>query len=507
MRNVAAYYGGTIAEATVFFLLTPFMIRYLGLAGFGLWWLAVSLAEWLQLCDFGLREAVLKYTAAHQARSELAAVRRVADTALFFYSLAGLIALAAGAVLTWFVLPLLVQGSNAISVTRSALAVLCVSAALSLPAGLGGVLLEGLARFDLINLFRVGFALLRMVLVVLALQAETGFLGIAFAELVARLVLHICRWVAVARISPLLLPRAWPHHLDRGLLLGFSSWNALRQVANAAVTRLYEPIVAYAAGPAAVGALYAGRRLGSVPAEMIVPLSVVLFPLSSELEASRRQQALRQSLLKSTKIALLLSMPTCLVLALGAGPILANWLGGRVPEAEPVLVTFSIFFLLVATVLPAEAILLGLGHVRLLAMLALVHAGVTAGLGVPLTIRFGPAGLGMAAIVAVTVSQVLVQIPLAARSCALPMSHLLRKAILPPLLAAVPAALGMFFLRDMIAVGGVAALLAWSGAGVGTYALLLWWFGFDDEERAFLRSHFNRLVLDRSKITDWDDSL
>jgi O-antigen/teichoic acid export membrane protein len=58
IRNVAAYYGGTIAEAGVFFLLTPFLLRRLGLTAFGLWWLAVSLADWLQLCDFGLREAV-----------------------------------------------------------------------------------------------------------------------------------------------------------------------------------------------------------------------------------------------------------------------------------------------------------------------------------------------------------------------------------------------------------------------------------------------------------------
>jgi hypothetical protein len=63
----------------------------------------------------------------------------------------------------------------------------------------------------------------------------------------------------------------------------------------------------------------------------------------------------------------------------------------------------------------------------------------------------------------------------------------------------------MFLLRDTIAFGGLAALFAWCGAGVGVYALLLWWFGFDDEERVFLRSHLKRLVLDTSEITDWDE--
>ncbi len=56
VRNVAASYAGTAVEAVVFLLLTPFMIRKLGLAAYGLWGVAVAIAEWLQLLDFGLRE-------------------------------------------------------------------------------------------------------------------------------------------------------------------------------------------------------------------------------------------------------------------------------------------------------------------------------------------------------------------------------------------------------------------------------------------------------------------
>jgi hypothetical protein len=37
IRNVVAGYAGTAAEAVVFLLLTPFLVRKLGLEDFGLW--------------------------------------------------------------------------------------------------------------------------------------------------------------------------------------------------------------------------------------------------------------------------------------------------------------------------------------------------------------------------------------------------------------------------------------------------------------------------------------
>jgi hypothetical protein len=63
----------------------------------------------------------------------------------------------------------------------------------------------------------------------------------------------------------------------------------------------------------------------------------------------------------------------------------------------------------------------------------------------------------------------------------------------------------MYYLRDRIALGGLAALAAWAGGAALIYAVLLWCFGFDREERTFLSSHLNRLLLDRSRITDWDE--
>jgi len=112
VRNVAASYAGTAAESVAFLLLTPFLVRNLGIEVFGLWGLAVSLTDWIQLLDFGLREAILKFAAAHQARADAPAVRRLADAALWIYLLASILSVAVGLGLSRFVLPALIPAAG-----------------------------------------------------------------------------------------------------------------------------------------------------------------------------------------------------------------------------------------------------------------------------------------------------------------------------------------------------------------------------------------------------------
>ena len=125
----------------------------------------------------------------------------------------------------------------------------------------------------------------------------------------SRLILHVGRWWAVYRIDPVLIPRPWLHRAVRGELFSFSAWNAVRQGGELLVNKIFEPILSLVAGLPAVGAFYVGRRLGSMPAELIVPMAGVLFPLSSELEAAGRGQTLRRTFLTATKVSLVVALP------------------------------------------------------------------------------------------------------------------------------------------------------------------------------------------------------
>jgi O-antigen/teichoic acid export membrane protein len=506
IRNVAASYAGTVAEGVVFLLLTPFLVRELGLAQYGLWSLAVVSVDWTQLFDLGLREAVMKFAAAHQARAEARELRRVAESALFVYSVVGVAVFAGVSLFCAYALPWLVDDPATLDEARAVMMILGVSAAVSFPAGLAGTLLEGLSRFQILNLVRAGHAALRLALVVVAIQFDAGVVGVAVAELFARLVLHAARWTILLRLYPGLAPRPAAHRGDLSRLFGFGSWNALRQAGDVAMARMYEPLLAMFAGLSSVGAFYAGRRLAAMPGEAIVPMAGVLFPLSSEMDAAGREAALRQMLFKTTKFAAAVSLPLAMMLAFGASPIQTNWLGDRAPEAEAVLQIFAIGFVFIAAAMPSESILLGLGRVRLLAVAGFANVAITVAAGVPLTRVWGAAGLATASLIAVVTTQFAVYLPAAARRCGSTPWRFFAKSILPTWIAGAPVAAAMFLLDERIARGGLAALVTWGGGAVLIYMAIFWKVGLDVEERAFLRQHARRLFLDPEKVDDWDDA-
>lgn len=494
-RILAMSYFGTIAEGIVFLLLTPFLLRRLGPVAFGIWTLGVTLADWLQLLDFGVREAVLKFVSAQQARRDRSAIQRIASTAATVYTAIGAIALLSGVVLAWLAVPLLVDDQAAWPELRSAIFLLAVSAAISYPLGLSGSLLEGLLRFDLLNLIRVVHALLRLVLIVLALQLDQGVVGVAIAELCSRLLLHAMRWRALARVYPDVLPRPRVDRAEIEQLLRFGFWNGLRHVVEVATTRLFEPLLAIFSGLSAVGAFWAGRRLATIPAEAIGPLAAVLFPLASELEASGREAALRDSLIRGTKFAWTVALPIAMMLSLGAVPIQANWLGGRAPDAIGVLQLFAAVFLVVATSMPSESVLLGVGRTRLLAACGAAQAILTLVLGVLLTESLGAKGLAWGALVAAIFGQAMIQLPAAAAACGLTFTAFARRALMPATLAGLPVGLALWWSRDAVAQGGLAALLSWAAGGMVAYAALFWRLGFDADEREFLRTHARRVFI------------
>ena len=492
-RNVAASYMGSAAEGAVFLLLTPFLVRKLGLGAYGLWGLAVSLADWIPLLDFGLREALLKYVAAHQAKSDTAGARRTIEAVAFVYLGIGMVAALGVFAASIWVLPHLVEADE-LGTLRVVFAILGVSAVIGVPASVMGSLLEGLQRFDLLNALRVGHQTLRFALIVLAIQLDLDVAGVAAADLLSRLALHAARWAVIKRIHPefLPLPKHHPGEIDR--LFGLGIWNALRQAADVASLRVFEPILAAFGALPEVGAFYAGRRFAAIPAEAIVPLAGVLMPLSSEMEAEGRHDDLRRTLLRTTKLALVVSIPLALVIGIGAPIIQTNWLGGRAPGTEIVMTIFSGVFVAVAAFLPSESVLMGLGKSRLVSLATMAQLAITVGLGIPFAERWGAPGLAVAALAATLVAQVAVLIPAAVIACGLSLRDGVWRAIGPTLAGGALVGVGMLEVRDRIAQGGLAGLAVWSAAGVGLYAAICWRFALTAEERAFLRYQVGRIL-------------
>ncbi len=69
------------------FILTPFLLRYLGLTQFGVWSFLFVLIAYLNLLDLGLADATVKFTAQYEAHHNRKAIFNLFTSAVIFYIL------------------------------------------------------------------------------------------------------------------------------------------------------------------------------------------------------------------------------------------------------------------------------------------------------------------------------------------------------------------------------------------------------------------------------------
>jgi hypothetical protein len=53
----------------------------------------------------------------------------------------------------------------------------------------------------------------------------------------------------------------------------------------------------------------------------------------------------------------------------------------------------------------------------------------------------------------------------------------------------------MYFVRDWIAVGGLAGLAVWSVGALVLYAAICWRFALSDDERHWIRGRLKRILV------------
>ena len=71
-------------------LLSPYILRKIGIQGYGIWALVFAIVEYLWLSDMGLRSATLKFAAHYRAQEEPDKINEVLNTGLAYFSVLAL---------------------------------------------------------------------------------------------------------------------------------------------------------------------------------------------------------------------------------------------------------------------------------------------------------------------------------------------------------------------------------------------------------------------------------
>ena len=382
----------------------PLLLGGLGEARFGVLgiaWMFVTFAG-----EVGFGRAVTRYVSAARA-SAGEAVRGIVRTGARAQLVLGVALGACLAMATpWLTGPALGIPPELQGECRAAFLWMAVGTPAVVLAGAHRGGLEGVQRFDLVNLIRgaAGTANFLLPLVALALGwGVGGVVGLLMASRVAVAVaLFGAFYAAVPQVDATAAkgPSAAPDTAVAPALpefLRFGGWVSLNALLSPILGYMDRVILAGVLGVAAVGRYVppweAIVRLGLVPASVMT----ALVPVFSALEEARSPESVRRLALRSAGLILVLTGVPALVAALWAGPLLSLWLGEAFhPDGAAALRILSIGVVVNALGFVALGLLQAVGRPELPAMLQIAEVPLQLGLAWLLISRFGVQGAAMA---------------------------------------------------------------------------------------------------------------
>jgi O-antigen/teichoic acid export membrane protein len=327
-----------IAMATgmvVPFLLTPYVIRHLGAAAYGVWILAVSTVGYLNLLDLGLRSAIIRYVSKSTTEGNFEEARKAISAALWFRVLiAAGIALVSIALAFWFPhlfhVPPDLQRAGQITVLLCALGV-----AITLVSGVFGGVLSGISRFDVLSSISVTQTLARAAGVILILRSGHGLVTLAYWEFAIILGTGLLTWGAALKIYPASRVRlSKPDMATLKMIWAYSFKTFIIIVAIQIVFNTDNIVVGHFLSLGAVTLYSVAGSLAMYSGQVSGAMGSTFIPMASGMDASGNTKDLRKLLIRGTQAALGLMLPIGITLLLRGKTFFALWMGPQFRETS-----------------------------------------------------------------------------------------------------------------------------------------------------------------------------
>src|SRR5579863_10451103 len=103
LKNVGASWLSLAINIAVGIFLSPFILHRLGNLAYGAWALTFSVTGYYGLFDLGIRSSIIRYVSTYSASDDRDELNRLISTAMFSYSLIGLLTMTVTLIATYYV--------------------------------------------------------------------------------------------------------------------------------------------------------------------------------------------------------------------------------------------------------------------------------------------------------------------------------------------------------------------------------------------------------------------
>jgi O-antigen/teichoic acid export membrane protein len=440
------------------FFLSPFVVNKLGSVYYGIWALTLQLTGYLHLLDFGVRESVVRYTSKYCARNQPAQLNAVLTTAAIVYLPIILFCLLITVICVWLVPgPFNVEPQYHAEMRWAVLFTgLTITQSFFFNIFLG--VLQGLRRYDLANGLEMTMQLIRLGLIISMLQLGYGLIALSAIQFGSTLASGIIIMFIATRllrkrgvkIRPV-LPKGRRLPALARRIVGYGFYSFVHSIAQKIVFSSDVLIVGMTATIQSVTFYSIAASLTQYLKTLVGTSARVFLPVASELQASGRSADLSKLFLAGAKLNVIIALPIALTLAIMGTQFVGLWMGpSYTAPIEVVLPILAITQILSSPHNVVVNILYGISRHAALAWLRLGEAAIIVTLSVVLGKTMGLTGVALGQAIP-HVILVTIVLPYLLRSIlGLPVLKYLAGVYLRPLVAAVPFALGAFWVHRNI---------------------------------------------------------
>ena len=209
-------------------------------------------------------------------------------------------------------------------------------------------------------------------------------------------------------------------------------------------------VIAGFLGTTAVAIYAVTLRIADYQRQLCSQFNNLLFPVVVRFGSVGRLDALRDTLVEGTRIAVVMVVGVTICVIGFAAPLVHAWMGPGFDDSIPPLIVLAIAGIVLVGQGPLGNVLLGTGRHRLVAMVAFLEALTNVALSVVLVRWYGILGVALGTAIPVLIANMFTLLPAACRTVQLRVTEFARLVLPAPLIGAVPAIAAVVAFRSLL---------------------------------------------------------
>lgn len=207
-------------------LLTPYIIRTLGQAEFGVYKLAGSINAYLLLLDLGMGNAIIRYVSKYRATGDMVSQKKFLGVATLYYLGIAAVTVIIGLILIAIFPSAFSKGltESEIQLGQKLLSITMLNSAVTLGTAVYNNVLVAYERYTVSKGYSIVQIIFRIILTYLALKAGMGSIGIVSVNL---LMTALCRSFFVGYVLKVLKLRPQFRNINLGFVKGIVAYSSL----------------------------------------------------------------------------------------------------------------------------------------------------------------------------------------------------------------------------------------------------------------------------------------